>query len=77
MIIPVKWKHRCVFSYPKHASTVSNGTRRRTHRKGGEPDKFFCPCGGEIKMVTRFRRGFKTLAVCQKCGKERRKPNDF
>jgi len=79
MIIPLKPKYTNHFDGPKRAGPTDNGTRRKMHRKktANAPQVFRCPCGGEIKMVTRFRRSFKTLAVCQKCGKERRKPNEF
>jgi len=78
MIIPLKKKFRAVFVHPKRGGKTDNGTRTRMHRKGGAPDKFFCMCGGVVKMVDVFRnRKLQSAARCQKCGKERRKPSLF
>lgn len=78
MIIPLRQKYRTVYVHPKRAGKSDHGTRTRAHQKGGEPEKFFCPCRGKIKMVMRFRNGrLHHLAVCQKCGNECRKPSDF
>ena len=40
--------------------------------------KFFCPCGGEIAMVTRIVGGkHKSVAYCKKCRVEKRRPGEF
>ena len=40
--------------------------------------KFFCECGGEIKMKSLFAKGkLKNMAECNKCGKTERRPSDF
>lgn len=40
--------------------------------------KFFCPCGGEIKMQTHFENGkIKNVAECEKCKRVERRPSDF
>jgi len=78
MIIPLKKKLTTIFVHPKRAGQTDNGTRTKPRRKkGGEPDKFFCPCGGSIKMVKLFCNGLNLRAVCQKCGKKQRRPNEF
>lgn len=39
---------------------------------------FNCPCGGEVKMRSVFANGkMKNVAVCEKCGRQERKPKDF
>ena len=78
MIIPLKKKFRIGFVHPKRAGGTDNGTRKRTHRKGGNPDKFLCMCGGVVKMVDVFRnRKLRPVARCTKCGDKRRKPSEF
>jgi hypothetical protein len=40
--------------------------------------KFFCPCGGEVKMKTMFENGkLKNVAECEKCKRTERRPSDF
>jgi len=40
--------------------------------------KFFCHCGGEIKMKTLFEMGkVKNVAECEKCKRLERRPSDF
>lgn len=40
--------------------------------------KFFCPCGGEVKMKTMFEEGrIRNVAECEKCKRTERKPKDF
>lgn len=40
--------------------------------------KFFCPCGGEVKMRSIFSSGkMKHHAECEKCNRQERKPKDF
>ena len=77
MIVPVKEKHRTVFSYPKHANHSENsGTK--TRQKRGNPEVFKCLCGGVVKMVDVFEHGkLKHVARCLQCGDEHRKPSDF
>jgi len=79
MIIPLKKKLRIVFVHPKRAGQTDNGTRKKMQRKypTNAVQVFHCPCGGSIKMVKLFCNGLKLRAVCQKCGKKRRKPNEF
>jgi len=40
-------------------------------------EKFFCDCGGEIKMIAKFQGKMKMIAQCNKCGEERRKLSEF
>jgi hypothetical protein len=40
--------------------------------------KFFCPCGGEVKMNAVFSEGkMKHMAECEKCKRQERRPKDF
>jgi hypothetical protein len=40
--------------------------------------KFFCQCGGEVKMKTLFENGkVKNVAECDKCKRLERRPSDF
>jgi hypothetical protein len=40
--------------------------------------KFFCSCGGEVKMKTLFEKGkVKNIAECEKCKRTERRPSDF
>jgi len=41
-------------------------------------ERFFCGCGGEIKMKSVFSKGkLKSMAACSKCNRTERKPSDF
>jgi hypothetical protein len=41
-------------------------------------EKFFCACGGEVKMRSVFTNGrIKTLAECTKCNRTARRPGDL
>ena len=78
MIIPLKKKYRDMFTHPKRGGQTDNGTRTRTHNKGGAPDVLLCACGGVVKMVSVFCNGkLKNVARCTKCGDKRRKPSLF
>jgi hypothetical protein len=47
-------------------------------RVGIVTQKFFCSCGGEIKMKLVFNKGkLRNTAECEKCHKQERKPSDF
>ncbi|MBN1797854.1 MAG: hypothetical protein JW822_04730 [Spirochaetales bacterium] len=47
-------------------------------RVGVVTQKFFCGCGGEVKMKSVFTGGrLKNLAECEKCNRKERKPSDF
>jgi len=47
-------------------------------RIGIVTQKFFCSCGGEIKMKSLFTKGkLKNMAECIKCNKIERRPSDF
>jgi hypothetical protein len=40
--------------------------------------KFFCSCGGEVKMKTLFENGkVRNVAECEKCKRTERRPSDF
>lgn len=78
MIIPLKKKFRDIFVHPKRAGKTDNGTRRRTHKKGHEPDVLLCGCGGVVKMVSVFKNGrLREMARCTGCGDKRRRPREF
>jgi hypothetical protein len=41
-------------------------------------EKYFCACGGEVKMRSVFSNGrIKTLAECNKCNRTARRPGDL
>ena len=47
-------------------------------RVGIVTQKFFCTCGGEIKMKLVFNSGkLRNVATCEKCKRSERKPSDF
>ena len=47
-------------------------------RVGIVTQKYFCSCGGEVKMKSLFSGGrLKNLAECEKCNRKERKPSDF
>ena len=52
--------------------------KSKNARGGSGAEKFFCPCGGEVKMKSVFRKGKLTrMAECQKCKRTERKPSRF
>ncbi len=47
-------------------------------RVGIVTQKFFCTCGGEVKMELVFKTGkLRNVAECEKCKRTERKPSDF
>ena len=47
-------------------------------RTSSTTQKFFCSCGGEVKMKTLFENGkVKNFAECEKCKRTERRPSDF
>ena len=47
-------------------------------RVGIVTQKFFCTCGGEVKMRLVFKTGkLRNVAECDKCKRTERKPSDF
>jgi hypothetical protein len=47
-------------------------------RTSSATQKFFCSCGGEVKMKTVFENGkVKNVAECEKCKRLERRPSDF
>jgi hypothetical protein len=47
-------------------------------RVGVVTQKFFCTCGGEVKMKLVFNNGkLRNVAHCEKCQRQERKPSDF
>ena len=47
-------------------------------RVGIVTQKFFCTCGGEVKMKLVFKTGkLRNVAECDKCKRSERKPSDF
>ncbi len=50
----------------------------KNSRIGSGAQKFFCGCGGEVKMRSIFKMGRMThLAECEKCNRQERRPSDF
>jgi len=47
-------------------------------RTSSTTQRFYCPCGGEIKMKTLFEDGkIRNIAECEKCKRSERRPSDF
>ena len=57
--------------------------KSKNARGGSGAEKFFCSCGGEVKMTNVFltqgngKRKLSPVAVCQKCARSERKPSRF
>jgi len=50
----------------------------KNSRTTSSTHKFFCPCGGEVKMKTLFEDGrVHNVAECEKCKRTERRPKDF
>jgi hypothetical protein len=50
----------------------------KNSRTSSATQKFFCSCGGEIKMKALFESGkVKNIAECEKCKRLERRPSDF
>ncbi|MDR2537837.1 MAG: hypothetical protein LBC46_05980 [Treponema sp.] len=50
----------------------------KNSRTSSATQKFFCSCGGEVKMKTLFEKGkAKIIAECEKCKRVERRPSDF
>jgi hypothetical protein len=50
----------------------------KNSRTAAATQKFFCSCGGEIKMKTMSESGkVKNVAECDKCKRTERRPSDF
>lgn len=55
---------------------MSKRTKQKT--EATKAQRVFCPCGGEVKMITLGTGGkLRHCAECLKCGQRRRKPSDF
>jgi hypothetical protein len=56
----------------------SMAQQSKNSRTSSATQRFYCPCGGEIKMKTLFENGkVKNLAECEKCKRTERRPRDF
>jgi hypothetical protein len=54
------------------------GQSSKNARTSATTQKFFCSCGGEVRMKTIFESGkIKNLAECDKCKRTERRPSDF
>lgn len=50
----------------------------KNSRTASATQRFYCPCGGEIKMKTILENGkIKNLAECEKCKRTERRPSEF
>jgi len=50
----------------------------KNSRTTSATQKFYCSCGGEIKVKSLFESGkVKTVAECEKCKRSERRPSDF
>ena len=73
-------------NYRRIGGSISYGRRvkdmaevlSKNARVGIVTQKFFCTCGGEIKMKQVFATGkLRNTAECEKCHRQERKPSDF
>ena len=54
------------------------GQASKNSRTTSATQKFFCSCGGEVKMKTLFANGkVKNQAECDKCKRTERRPSEF
>ena len=54
------------------------GQASKNSRTTSATQKFFCSCGGEVKMKTVFENGkVKNQAECDKCKRKERRPSEF
>jgi len=54
------------------------GIASKNSRTTSATQKFFCSCGGEVKMKTVFEHGkVKNQAECDKCKRIERRPSEF
>ena len=57
---------------------MAGTTASKNSRTTTATQKFFCGCGGEVKMKTLFESGkVKNIAECEKCKRIERRPSDF
>jgi hypothetical protein len=50
----------------------------KNSRTGSVSHKFFCSCGGEVKMRSIFQTSkMHHVAECEKCKRQERRPSDF
>ena len=50
----------------------------KNSRTSTATQKFFCSCGGEIKMKAVFEKNkLKNVAECEKCKRTERRPSEF
>jgi hypothetical protein len=54
------------------------GQISKNARTSSSTQKFFCSCGGDVKVKTIFEGGkVKVVAECEKCKRLERRPSDF
>jgi hypothetical protein len=54
------------------------GQISKNSRTASLTQRFYCSCGGEIKMKTIFSGGkVRNVAECEKCHRQERRPRDF
>jgi hypothetical protein len=64
--------------YPVIKKEIYMAQASKNARTSSSTQKFFCSCGGEIKMKTLFENGkVKNQAECEKCKRVERRPSDF
>ena len=58
---------------------MAEGPVSKNARVGGtKTQKFFCTCGGDVKMKMVFQNGkLRNTAYCEKCNRTERSPKDF
>lgn len=69
---------RFISKYVNHIKEDTMAQASKNSRTSIATQKFFCSCGGEIKMKTLFEQGkVKNVAECEKCKRLERRPSDF
>ena len=54
------------------------GQISKNARASSTTHRFYCSCGGEVKMKTLFESGkVKNIAECESCKRIERRPSDF
>jgi hypothetical protein len=70
--MPRKNRH----TYGKESYIMAQASKNS--RTTSATQKFFCSCGGEVKMKTLSNGGkVKNFAECEKCKRTERRPSDF
>ncbi|GHU21506.1 hypothetical protein FACS1894164_02030 [Spirochaetia bacterium] len=57
---------------------MAQSAQSKNSRTASTTQRFYCSCGGEIKMKTMFENDkVRNVAECEKCKRTERRPSDF